>query len=120
GWMVAAARRADGSELDLLTGQPLRWERPESVLDTFENQRWRKLISSFRKPRARRWLDAYLEWQCREQQSLPATERAQRIEVTYVHHEIGVRYRHGPNVRKVLGTRICAQGPGLRAPDPRP
>jgi len=69
GWFVAPGRLLDGGHADALTGRPVSWDKPEHVVDTFKNQRWRKhmerlwhsqwaaLREPFAKYTCRRWND---------------------------------------------------------------
>jgi hypothetical protein len=43
GWYVIEGDLRNGDKVDLFRGgAPLRWEKPESVADTYANERWRK------------------------------------------------------------------------------
>ncbi len=44
GWILAPATLEDGSEVDLWTAQPLTWEKPPSLAQSYPNARWRKYI----------------------------------------------------------------------------
>jgi hypothetical protein len=44
GWYVMPARRMDGSEFDLMTGQVVSWQKPESVVDQHWGDRWQQYL----------------------------------------------------------------------------
>lgn len=45
GWYVIEAQRRDGTTLDLFrNGEPVVWEKPQDVANTYPNQRWRKYM----------------------------------------------------------------------------
>ncbi|MGE0827490.1 MAG: HTTM domain-containing protein [Candidatus Binatia bacterium] len=44
GWYVIPAHLRNGEVLDLMTGEPVRWEKPALVSTTYRNQRWRKYL----------------------------------------------------------------------------
>ncbi|HZO17074.1 MAG TPA: HTTM domain-containing protein [Polyangiaceae bacterium] len=83
GWNVLPAITPDGREIDLLrNGVPLSWEPPVDVAETFPNQRWRKLLVTFRKERSRVALGRYLAWLC-------TTEKVTEVRFVYMKHAPG-------------------------------
>ncbi|MEZ6069235.1 MAG: HTTM domain-containing protein [Pirellulales bacterium] len=46
GWCIVALHLADGSEVDMLTGEPLTFNRPEYPARLFPNHRWRKYFKN--------------------------------------------------------------------------
>ena len=83
GWQVMPATTRDGREIDLLrNGAPVSWEPPADVLETFPNQRWRKLLVTFRKERGRVALRRYLAWLC-------AREDVTEVRFVYMKHAPG-------------------------------
>jgi hypothetical protein len=105
GWYVVQASRADGRHVDLLRGgAPVSWHPPEDVLDTFPNQRWRKLLVTFRKEHGRAPLRRYLSWLCKIPPSTD-TERVTEVRYVYVKHELG-----SPDTeRELIGRQRCAR-----------
>ena len=75
-WFVYEAVLADGSRVNLLTGEPVSYERPEWVRETFPGFHWRKLhrnlvsphMESLRQPLARYWLERWNETHGQDQQ----------------------------------------------------
>lgn len=45
-WPMLVATLKDGSKVELLTGGPVRWTKPERVSDVFRNDRWRKYANN--------------------------------------------------------------------------
>lgn len=99
GWYVLPATTSDGREVDLLrNGAPVSWDPPKDVLDTFPNQRWRKLLVTFRKERGRVALKRYLTWLC-------ARENVTEVRFVYMKHAPGEAFST-PDVIQRLG---CAR-----------
>jgi len=46
GWFVVEGTRKDGRVVDLLTGQPATYAKPDPVCDQFKNQRWRRVFQN--------------------------------------------------------------------------
>ena len=44
GWYVAPGKMLSGREVDLLTGQPVTWDKPARVSATYPDTRWRKYM----------------------------------------------------------------------------
>ena len=66
GWIVIPAKTSTDRELDLLTGLPVSWDKPDYVAGEFPNNRWRKYFSNLRTENYeehRRYFGRYL---CRE------------------------------------------------------
>ena len=66
GWIVITAKTSTDRELDLLTGLPVSWDKPDYVAGEFPNNRWRKYFSNLRTENYeehRRYFGRYL---CRE------------------------------------------------------
>lgn len=47
GWVVIPARLADGSEVDLLTGETPNWDKPALISHRYGSMRWMKLTQSY-------------------------------------------------------------------------
>ncbi len=46
GWLVIPADLANGSQVDLFTGQPVSWEKPADIGAYFGDDRWRRYLSN--------------------------------------------------------------------------
>ncbi|MBS2034949.1 HTTM domain-containing protein [bacterium] len=46
GWFVVEGIRPDGQILDLMTGKPATYEKPQPVSAQFKNQRWRRIYQN--------------------------------------------------------------------------
>ena len=67
GWFVIDGRLADGRVVDLWTGEPLSWSKPDRVADQFPNARSSKLCEHLRGQPGYRFLQVgYAEFMCRE------------------------------------------------------
>jgi hypothetical protein len=44
GWWVIPGQLVDGSEVELLHGGAVSWDKPDQISETFPNQRWRKFL----------------------------------------------------------------------------
>jgi len=49
--MVIPGQLLDGTEVELLHGEELNWDKPAEVNETFPDQRWRKYIRNIYKKR---------------------------------------------------------------------
>ena len=61
GWCIVAVHLADGSEIDMLTGRAVTFERPEHAAYLFPNHRWRKYFKNL----VSRSHAEYREWYAR-------------------------------------------------------
>lgn len=62
GWYIVRGALADGSDVDLITGQKLSWEKPKNVAAGYPNQRWRKYSMNLRLDRYRDFRGAYVRY----------------------------------------------------------
>ena len=84
GWFVMNGRQKNGEHVDVFTGNPVSWERPELISATYRNQRWRKNLEWV----MRRWdpharlLAEYLwnDWNCRH----TGDERIERLDIVFM------------------------------------
>jgi hypothetical protein len=84
GWVVVAGRFEDGSEMDLMTGEPVmhEWTRwlwgPDS--------RWKKFIANMRQDRPQALLESWGGYYCREYniiQRIPQGQRLATLEIRF-------------------------------------
>ncbi|MEO7330448.1 MAG: hypothetical protein ABI193_17870, partial [Minicystis sp.] len=47
GWTVIPAKLEDGRDVDLLTGLPLRWEKPQLAAEIYGGWRWRVFVTDY-------------------------------------------------------------------------
>lgn len=47
GWYVIPGRFSNGTELDLHTGKPVSYEKPDGISASYTNHRWRKYFNNF-------------------------------------------------------------------------
>lgn len=46
GWLVVAADLADGTQVDIFTGRPISWDKPQDIGTYLGNDRWRRYLSN--------------------------------------------------------------------------
>jgi hypothetical protein len=91
GWFVARGELADGSEVDVWSGRPFTFSKPESIADTYPNNRWRKYMELLSR-RDRKGEYQYVNLQARFCKCLcqewnehnPAERHVRRIELFFV------------------------------------
>jgi len=84
GWYVLRASKNDGSTILLYPdGQPVILQRPDNVADTYIRQRWRKYLSNMYFEPYHFLHEEYLQWYCRNHNTLYLPEQINSIELTY-------------------------------------
>ena len=66
GWYVIPGTFEDGSELDLRTGKPVNWRKPDNVADTEPNVRWRTYHTMLWHQFLADYRQYYAQWMCRD------------------------------------------------------
>lgn len=126
GWFVARGELADGSEVDVWSGRPFTFERPESIAHTYPNNRWRKymeLLRQHREPGHKyfRLQIRFCQYLCqRWNKNRPAETRVERLELYYVAERSRPPYvplTHQP--RRLLGY-TCPVPQDIDSPPPAP
>ncbi len=75
GWFVLSAVLTDGTELDLITGGPVSWDKPEVVADLHWSDRWQKYMRNLWE-RDKAWNRVHFgRYLCREWNSTAAADR---------------------------------------------
>lgn len=85
GWFVVEGDRDDGRTIDLLTGKPVTYAKPDPVCDQFKNQRWRRIFQNLWlrwNPRQTPMFLRYMgrEWNLRH----AAKDRVVKLRLTFV------------------------------------
>ncbi|MEM7011186.1 MAG: HTTM domain-containing protein [Verrucomicrobiota bacterium] len=62
GWYVFPAQQVNGNFVDLLTGEPVHYDKPELVSATYKNQRWRKYMMNLRNKRYQKNREPIAKW----------------------------------------------------------
>ncbi len=62
GWPVIPADLADGTQVDLFTGQPISWEKPRDIGAYFGDDRWRRYLSNLFDDRDPQALQGYADY----------------------------------------------------------
>jgi hypothetical protein len=85
GWYVMPGRLRNGSEVDVVTGRDVRWEKPQDVSATYPNDRWRKyMMNVWSRANAghRLYLARYLCRQWNEEHAFP--EQLLSFDITFM------------------------------------
>ena len=108
GWFIIEATRADGAVVDLLrSGQPLSWEKPDSVAAQFPNERWRRYYQTLWSRTVPIYLSRYLWWE-RERWNLYHTGNDRIVSLRFVFVE---EYTNPPGQAPSLRTVILRTFP---------
>ena len=103
GWYVLDAHLADGTEVDLLTGRPVTWEKPPLVSATYRNERWRKYLMNLWTDDYSRYRPFYAQYLQRTwNRSHPVRQRLSRLEITFVLETALPNYALSPRKRVKL------------------
>jgi hypothetical protein len=102
GWYVVDANLRNGTKVDLLTGRPVTFEKPEWVSATYKNERWRKYMMNL-------WMRDYSAYRlyfgrflCRSwNDKHPDTEDVTTFELSYMLEKTLPDYQK-PEVEKVV------------------
>ena len=62
GWLVIPADLADGTQVDLFTGQSISWEKPKDIGAYFGDDRWRRYLSNLFDDRDPQALQSYSDY----------------------------------------------------------
>ncbi len=123
GWFVARGELADGSEVDVWSGGPFTLDRPESIANTYPNNRWRKYMELLRRRRESSHRDfrlqlRFCEYLCqRWNEHHPTEQRVERIELFFVSERSrppGVPVTHEP--RRLVGYTCSAPSASETSP----
>jgi hypothetical protein len=85
GWLVVPADLANGTQVDLFTGQPVSWDKPTDLGAYFGDDRWRRFLSNLfddRDPQALQGYADYLvrNWNLRHEES----EKVQDVSIVFM------------------------------------
>jgi len=110
GWYVADAHLRDGSEVDLLTGKPVTWDRPALVSATYRNERWRKYLMNLWTGQFANYRPYYAQYLHRvwNDRHPPARQLA-RLQIVFVLETALPQYRLAPQKRVKLWTQDWSQ-----------
>ena len=86
GWFVARAKTVGGETIDLLRdGSSVDFEKPESVADSFPNQRWRAWFIHLFERGDPLTQEAFANWLARDwNEQHPGPQSVKRVELIYV------------------------------------
>jgi hypothetical protein len=109
GWTVIPARLADGREVDLLTGQPLSWEKPALTAEIYGGWRWRVFVTDYiwyhqgsKRPAA------YADYLCRHWNELAAEGgRAVSLDIVWMKQTPNADFTLSAPLRVVVHSGDC-------------
>lgn len=92
GWTLLPAQLSDGTEVDLLTGEPLTWEKPALLSNRYGSMRWMKLNQAYAGSQdpntVARWAP-FAEHFAREwDKAHPPEKHVERVVVRYVQDSV--------------------------------
>src|SRR5205814_2780701 len=102
----------DGTEFDLFTGKPVRWEKPALVSDMYKNERWRKYMMNI-SARANENYRLYLgQYYCREwNQNHEGLKQLETFEIDYMMEESLPDYKTAEPKKLTLWKHYCFRVP---------
>jgi hypothetical protein len=108
GWFVIPAKLRDGTEFDLFTGKPVRWEKPALVSALYKNDRWRKYMMNI-SARAHEDYRLYLaQYYCREwNQSHEGAKQLSTFEIDYMLEDTLPNYQTAEPKKLILWKHDC-------------
>ena len=108
GWYVVDARLRDGTELDILTGKPLTWEKPALVSAAYINERWRKYRINLWLASNSQYRPYYARWLCRQwNTSHSGNKQLARLEIVFVLEKALPNYQLSPQERMPIWKQDC-------------
>ena len=88
GWLVVPADLADGTQVDLFTGQPVSWEKPKDIGSYFGDDRWRRYLSNLFDEQDPQALQGYADYLVRTwNQSHGEDQKVQAVTITFMRRE---------------------------------
>ncbi|MGH7279543.1 MAG: hypothetical protein ACREJG_12765, partial [Candidatus Rokuibacteriota bacterium] len=109
GWYVIPGRLQNGEVVDLFRGgEGVRWEKPDSVADTYPNTRWRRYMMLLRNHRG--YAPSYARYLCRSWNRTHGGGRSLReLEIVFVVERTLPDYRPSEPQKVSLLRRTCDQ-----------
>ena len=88
GWLVVPADLANGTQVDLFTGQSVSWEKPKGIDAYFEDDRWRRYLSNLFDDQDPQALQGYADYLVRNwNHSHGADQQVQTVTITFMLQE---------------------------------
>ena len=88
GWLVVPADLANGTQVDLFTGQPVSWEKPKDIGAYFGDDRWRRYLSNLFDDQDPQALQGYANYLVRNwNQSHGNDQKVQAVTITFMRQE---------------------------------
>jgi len=108
GWYVIPGRLRDGQLVDLFrNGAEVRWEKPDSVADTYPNTRWRRYMMIL--PNHLEYAPSYARYLCREWNGRHHdARRLEELEIVFVLERTLPDYRRSEPRNVSLYRHTCA------------
>lgn len=88
GWLVVPADLANGTQVDLFTGQPVSWEKPKDIGAYFGDDRWRRYLSNLFDEQNPQALQGYADYLVRNwNQRHGEEQKVQAVTITFMRQE---------------------------------
>jgi len=88
GWLVVPADLANGTQVDLFTGQPVSWDKPKDIGAYFGDDRWRRYLSNLFDGRDPQALQGYTDYLVRIwNKSHGQDQKVQAVTITFMRQE---------------------------------
>jgi vitamin K-dependent gamma-carboxylase-like protein len=88
GWLVVPADLANGSQVDLFTGQAVSWEKPKDIGAYFGNDHWRRYLSNLFDDQDPQALQGYADYLVRNwNQYHREDQKIQAMTITFMRQE---------------------------------
>jgi len=112
GWYVIPGKRRDGTEIDLLTGKPVRWEKPAVVADQYPNERWRKYLMNICGRAFEPYRPYFGQYLCRTwNDSHPPQEQIMSVDIGFVMEKTLPNYEVEAPKTFILWRSVCIENP---------
>ena len=88
GWLVVPADLANGTQVDLFTGQPVLWEKPKDIGAYFRDDHWRRYLSNLFDDQDAQALQGYADYLVRNwNQRHGEDQQVQAVTITFMRQE---------------------------------
>ncbi len=85
GWLVVPADLANGTQVDLFTGQSVSWDKPQDIGASFRNDRWRRYLSNLFDDQNPQTLHGYADYLVRNwNQCHGALQQVQAVTIIFM------------------------------------
>lgn len=108
GWFIVTGTYEKKGDIDLFqNNDPVSYEKPDPVTDTYKNQRWRKYMMNLWSRDHAGYRASYLNYICRENKDRYEGDRLQRVEIIYMRERTLKDGQTASPEKVVLETSSC-------------